>query len=468
MSLTDSYFTNNGTYQETYKILKNIVQKKLDNKQKLNYFELCFLFLENLYIDYFQSIGKASQTGANIRNNSFEFFYSLPESSAIEFFNLVNRDKELFYTYFKYGHLDFDENKSSDPNFVKYVLKEIFNLGEIYVSQNENLETRVKQQREKMKNMLITKSQSNSIKSWFEETISDILKYYVEKFVSNRRKENIILSYVVDIDEFPIPANFLGQEGWLKSILTDEINYYKFLFLETIEQEKINLNKYLKKFINFIVIENDIAIDQRSKPTEQIKKQKNPIYELVSLMKTNLSKFSTQPQVVLERMFTINEMAHTKIILDIQNKKLPSFFEFKSIFENKNDKKKQEIDDDDSEATVKMSPSQGGEDSMTDSEDDDSTISMNRNNDNKDDKMRKNNTGSESDDEEESTTERKRKIDDTTGKLSERNKLRKIKCQLCNEDNIQYLKMCGKCKSVVYCSQEHQIIDWSKHKIHCK
>ncbi|XP_060062881.1 egl nine homolog 1-like [Ylistrum balloti] len=40
-----------------------------------------------------------------------------------------------------------------------------------------------------------------------------------------------------------------------------------------------------------------------------------------------------------------------------------------------------------------------------------------------------------------------------------------MKCAVC--ESISALKRCSRCKQVVYCSREHQLKDWSKHKLSC-
>ena len=41
------------------------------------------------------------------------------------------------------------------------------------------------------------------------------------------------------------------------------------------------------------------------------------------------------------------------------------------------------------------------------------------------------------------------------------------RCELCNE-HAGSLQLCSACKSVYYCSKEHQVEDWPKHKLECK
>lgn len=40
-----------------------------------------------------------------------------------------------------------------------------------------------------------------------------------------------------------------------------------------------------------------------------------------------------------------------------------------------------------------------------------------------------------------------------------------VKCTVCGSTST--LKRCSRCKGVVYCSREHQLQDWSKHKLSC-
>ena len=40
------------------------------------------------------------------------------------------------------------------------------------------------------------------------------------------------------------------------------------------------------------------------------------------------------------------------------------------------------------------------------------------------------------------------------------------KCEICNSK--LNLSFCGRCKSIYYCSKEHQKQDWPEHKKNCK
>lgn len=41
-------------------------------------------------------------------------------------------------------------------------------------------------------------------------------------------------------------------------------------------------------------------------------------------------------------------------------------------------------------------------------------------------------------------------------------------CKVCGSGSLNELRRCSRCKSVYYCSQVHQQVDWRVHKIECK